>query len=55
MVGGVIVLDIVKKDASTFARTLYVRKMEGTNHSLKLIPFEISADGITAYPDAEVF
>jgi len=55
VVGGVIVLDIVKKDASTFARTLYVRKMERTNHSLKLIPFEISSDGITAYPDAEVF
>jgi len=55
VVGGVIVLDIVKKDASTFARTLYVRKMAGTNHSLKLIPFEISSDGITAYPDAEVF
>jgi len=55
VVGGVVVLDIVKKDASTFARTLYVRKMAGTNHSLKLIPFEISSDGITAYPDAEVF
>jgi len=55
VVEGVIVLDIVKKDASTFARTLYVRKMAGTNHSLKLIPFEISSDGITAYPDAEVF
>ena len=55
VVGGVIVLDIVKKDASTFARTLYVRKMAGTNHSLKLIPFEISSEGVTAYPDAEVF
>ena len=55
VVGGVIVLDIIKKDASTFARTLYVRKMAGTNHSLKLIPFEISSGGITAYPDAEVF
>ena len=55
VVDGVIVLDIIKKDASTFARTLYVRKMAGTNHSLKLIPFEISTDGVTAYPDAEVF
>ena len=55
VVSGVIVLDIVKKDPSTFARTLLVRKLADTNHSLKLVPIEISPEGIMAYPDAEVF
>lgn len=55
VVDGVVVLDIIKKDASTFARTLYIRKMGRTSHSLKLIPFEISREGVIVYPEAEVF
>ena len=55
VVGGVIVLDLVKKDPSTFARTVFIRKMTGVNHSLKLIPIEITGEGIVVYPDAEVF
>jgi KaiC/GvpD/RAD55 family RecA-like ATPase len=53
---GVIVLDLMlKKENNTYVRTVLIRKMERTNHSLKLIPIEISKEGITAYPDAEVF
>jgi KaiC/GvpD/RAD55 family RecA-like ATPase len=54
--GGVIALDLMfKKDSSSYVRTVFIRKMEKTNHSLKLVPIEITADGIKAYPDAEVF
>ncbi len=53
--GGVLVMGLViKKDGSSYARTLLVRKMERTAHSLKLIPIEMEADGIHAYPDAAV-
>ncbi|VVB65883.1 Circadian clock protein kinase KaiC [Candidatus Gugararchaeum adminiculabundum] len=56
VVSGVIVLDVIlKKDSSSFVRTAFVRKMETTNHSLKLIPMEIGEEGIAVYPDAEVF
>jgi KaiC/GvpD/RAD55 family RecA-like ATPase len=55
VVDGVIVLDMTKKDPSSFARTLMVRKMTEANHSLKLVPLEISKQGIAVYPDAEVF
>lgn len=53
---GVIALDLVaKKESSAFVRTLFVRKMERTKHSLKLIPMEIGKKGIELFPDAEVF
>ncbi|MCX6773047.1 MAG: hypothetical protein NTV88_04750 [Candidatus Micrarchaeota archaeon] len=53
---GVIVLDFqAKKDSNEFTRTLLVRKMERTNHSLKLVPFEITKKGIEVYAGAEVF
>ncbi len=53
---GVIVLDLVfKSDSNTFVRTIQIRKMENTSHSMKLVPIEITEDGIKAYPDAEVF
>ena len=53
---GVILLDFqAKKDSNEFTRTLLVRKMERTNHSLKLVPFEIGKKGIEVYVSAEVF
>ncbi len=53
---GVILLDLLlKKESNTFVRTINIRKMERTNHSLKLIPIEISKNGIEVYYDAEVF
>jgi len=55
VVSGVILLGFSKKDPSTFVRTILVRKMEETNHSLKLVPMEIGSEGITVYPNAEVF
>ena len=54
--GGVIALDLVfKKDSNSYVRTVFIRKMEKTNHSLKLVPIEITSEGLKAYPDAEVF
>lgn len=56
VVSGVISLDLIlKKDSNSFIRTILIRKMARTNHSLKLVPLEIGSDGISLYPDAEVF
>jgi len=56
VVTGVIVLDLAfKKESNSYVRTLFVRKMEKSNHSLKLVPLEIKPDGLVVYPDAEVF
>ncbi|MCL6089015.1 MAG: hypothetical protein M1530_02520 [Candidatus Marsarchaeota archaeon] len=53
---GVIVLDLLmKKDSSSYARTLFVRKMKSVRHSLALIPMEIGPEGLRVYPEAEVF
>ena len=56
VVDGVIVLDLMlKKDSNAYVRTLLIRKMEQTKHSLKLVPIEITNEGIAVYPDADVF
>lgn len=56
VVSSVIALDLVlKKDSNSFVRTAFIRKMERTNHSLKLVPMEITKEGVSIYPDAEVF
>jgi len=53
---GVIVLDVrLNKDSNSYVRTLFLRKMERSSHSLKLVPLEIGPRGIRVYPDAEVF
>ncbi len=55
-VSGVIVLDLIlKKDSNSFIRTVLIIKMARTNHSLKLVPLEIGGDGISTYPETEVF
>ncbi len=56
VVSGVIVFDLaLKKETNSYTRTIFVRKMEETNHSLKLTPIEISEDGIHVYHGVEVF
>ncbi len=54
---GVVVLYLVRdKSKNYLMRTLLVRKMRGTQHSLKYVPMKIlSGKGIYLYPDAAVF
>lgn len=54
---GVIVLYLVQDGSKNYLlRTLLVRKMRGTQHSLKYVPMKILEDkGIVLYPDAAVF
>ena len=54
---GVIVLYLVQDRSKNYLlRTLLVRKMRGTQHSLKYIPMRINENkGIVLYPDAAVF
>ncbi|MFA5246537.1 MAG: ATPase domain-containing protein [Candidatus Micrarchaeia archaeon] len=53
---GVIVLDVrLNKESNSYVRTLFVRKMERSSHSLKLVPMEIGPKGVSVYPEAEVF
>lgn len=54
---GVIVLYLVQDTSKNYLlRTLLIRKMRGTQHSLKYIPLKIIEDkGIILYPDAAVF
>lgn len=56
VVSSVIVLGLLlNRDSNVYVRTLVVRKMEATKHSLKLVPIEISNDGLVAHPESEVF
>jgi circadian clock protein KaiC len=54
---GVIVLYLVQDQSRNYLlRTLLIRKMRGTKHSLKYIPMRIQDDkGIVLFPDAAVF
>jgi len=54
---GVIVLYLVQDRSRNYLlRTLLIRKMRGTQHSLKYIPMRILEDkGLVLYPDAAVF
>ena len=38
-----------------FTRSLLVRKMRYTDHSLKRVPFKITNNGLIIYPEAELF
>jgi len=54
---GVIVLYLIKDTSKNYLlRTLLIRKMRGTQHSLKYVPMKIIENkGIVLYPDAAVF
>ena len=51
---GVVVLYYLKTD-SQYSRSLTVWKMRGTEHSLKLHPYQITKKGIIVYPKEEAF
>jgi KaiC/GvpD/RAD55 family RecA-like ATPase len=53
---GVVVLSLTQASATgAYTRTLLVRKMRATQHSLKLMPFKIEKGGLKLYPEAELF
>ncbi len=54
---GVIVLFVMKiKRGSSFLRSIAVRKLRSTNHSIKIHPIEIRRPGgVIVYPDDEIF
>lgn len=55
IVDGVIVLYLIKKE-NMYSRGILVRKMRGTNHSLKIHPIQIKRPGgIIVYPNEELF
>lgn len=39
--------------SNEFARSIFIWKMRGTNHSRKIHPFKITKDGMTVYPKEE--
>lgn len=51
---GVIVLYYLKTD-SQYSRSLTIWKMRGSEHSLKLHPYQITKKGIIVYPKEEAF
>ncbi len=51
---GVIHLNLILKEGRV-VRTITVRKMRQTKHSLETYPFAIDDEGITVYPDEEVY
>ncbi|MFH1779530.1 MAG: ATPase domain-containing protein [Candidatus Micrarchaeota archaeon] len=51
---GVIVLHIIKNE-NEYTRALSVRKMRSIEHSLKIMPMQITKNGIIVYPKEEVF
>lgn len=55
---GVIVLRLTSSSPGGFesyVRSLFVRKMRGTKHSLDSVPIKFESDGITVYSQAKVF
>jgi KaiC/GvpD/RAD55 family RecA-like ATPase len=51
---GVILLDLEEK-GHDLKRTLRVRKMRGTKHTMRKLPFEIQQDGIVIYYHGEQY
>ncbi|VVC02461.1 DNA repair and recombination protein RadB [Candidatus Bilamarchaeum dharawalense] len=56
VVDGVLSLELLA-DArrNTFTRSIFVRKMRYTEHSLKRVPFKITEKGCVIYPDEVLF
>ncbi|MHA1751271.1 MAG: ATPase domain-containing protein [Candidatus Helarchaeota archaeon] len=50
---GVIQLDL-REESAELRRSILVRKMRGTSHSLKRYPFEISDKGLIVLPSGEI-
>jgi len=58
IVDGVIVLRLtsnVPEGIGAYTRSLFIRKMRGTHHSLESVPMEFNQSGIEVYPSAKVF
>lgn len=43
------------REGSSFQRGIAIKKMRGSDHSKDLHPIEIGTEGVTVYPDEEVF
>ncbi|MFH2105786.1 MAG: ATPase domain-containing protein [Candidatus Micrarchaeota archaeon] len=53
---GVFMLHLIaKSDQAIYVRALQIRKLDFTEHPLRLLPMEIKKEGIEVYPDAEIF
>ncbi|MFH0835958.1 MAG: ATPase domain-containing protein [Candidatus Micrarchaeota archaeon] len=54
IVDGIVLMHVIKQ-GNDYARGLSVRKMRAVDHTLKIMPLVIGADGLRVYPSEEVF